>query len=199
MSSPLTDKNINEEGGAIDECLADNADKPKCEKCGKIFADEYSLKHHMEKRTTSCIGIWYVCRRCLQCFKSASLIKIHQQQQKLCIPPNFEEPTPHTTTAMPPPELIKSLKLRKGAYDNGTMEAYLQRVIKRRNATEMRNVLEAVNISELYLMLKLIRELPNRSGIIDCLAHISSFANMPTTSPEKHATIQEFVAEQTTM
>lgn len=173
--------------------------KPKvsCNKCGKGFADDYSLARHRTQRSKGCGGVWYVCQRCLEYFDKASAIKQHQAKTKQCQQRMFSDEDVHKR--QPPKELVNKLRLRKGKDDAGSVEAYYNNVIARANKAEVVCVLEACDIKEFDVIFSIIEREASSANALTVVSILANFANEIDVSPEKSALIKRFVAHFTTL
>ena len=174
-----------------------------CYKCGEPFSDERSLQRHLTSKTIgSCIGVWYVCRRCLEFFDKPSVLRRHQGLKRGCAKAVLGGKTiHHTTTADSVPlEAMVAVRLKRGAEDAGGMMPYLQHVVNRGNHQEMRDVLQACSVSELDVLLGYVQTASDDTALfIDLLAQLSDFSNTEDVSPEKRAKLKDFVNRNVTL
>jgi hypothetical protein len=174
---------------AIEEC--------RCNRCNKVFSDPKALKHHHSIRELSCIGMWYVCKRCLQHFDTPSTIRAHQSRKKVCSPNGAavdnadDNGTSHS---------VKALLLHKGAQDAGSTIEYFRHAVIRSDKAELMSILDICSLADIDSVFEVLKELKrnDRDGlVITALGVLAEFANKPRTSPEKAAKIRAFVIENT--
>lgn len=136
--------------------------------------------------------MWYVCKRCLESFETISVIKDHQTRQTPC------QLKHHSESAELPHEVINDLRLKKGAKDCGSMVSYFDHVLLRMDETEIKNVLSACSLVDLYKIIELVNKLENVHRI-KCLSQFANFCDANDSSPEKISVIRNFILEQTTL
>lgn len=183
--------NDNEENNA--DVLA--AIKTQCPKCDAHVTD---LPRHLKQRK-SCIGAWYVCKRCTEPFETESKLTRHQSRKQVC---QLRPKTP--ASGLVPKELAASLRYQKAIYDNnmnGDPIDYLRRAIKRRDPIELANVLEAATLTDLEVLFLCLQRQANRDNQQDynVLGLMSDYANGGTVSLEKRALIRNFVDQNVSL
>jgi hypothetical protein len=170
-----------------------------CPKCDHSFGTDKGLAVHLRKG--GCIGMWFVCKRCMRAFDTLSAIKAHQDRKRVCQPPIQATSRAATTTELEIP--VQRLRLLKGAHDAGNMRTYFDHVAQRAENNELTDCLEATEYSELEWLLEAIEKLkaePTTSyAFVEVLAQVADFANQSFTSPEKRALIRAFVSRHTTL
>ena len=179
----------------VDETIEiDNWD---CYKCSESFSDKHSLDRH-NKRSGSCIGVWYVCKRCLDFFDKPSELRKHQSLKRGCSKAVLSGKIIKVSVDIPF-EAMATVRLKRGAEDAGNMMTYLEHVVARGNHQEMRDVLQACSIVDIHQLIVSIGKLADdvdKTGLfIDLLAILSDFSNAGGTSPEKKALLQQFIDE----
>lgn len=55
----------------------------QCRICLRDFDTWQHLENHLRAQK-SCIGAWYVCKRCFKSFKTPTLLKVHQSSKIIC-------------------------------------------------------------------------------------------------------------------
>ncbi len=55
-----------------------------CYRCGKLYKSNKTLEKHL-KDVPFCVGVIYVCKRCLQPFDNLTKLKRHQHNKKNCL------------------------------------------------------------------------------------------------------------------
>jgi len=168
-----------------------------CYKCGEAFADERSLERHLNsQRSGSCIGVWFVCRRCLNFFDTPSELKRHQSLKRGCAKALLGGKMVKASASGKevPIEAMTAVRLKKGAQDAGGMPAYLERVVLRGNHQEIQDVLQACTVEDLGVFLDYVQSVADDTALfIDLLAVLSNYGNTEDISPEKRAKIRPFV------
>lgn len=157
-----------------------------CHKCGGSFSN---LEKHLKKsKKKSCIGIWYVCRRCGHFFEFESQIERHQSNKHLC---SFFVTTPLQSDM--PREMAASIRYMKAISES--RDNYLKRAIRRGLTDELTTIMEACSLDDLLFIFDLLSDLAatNSTALFKILAIISDFANKDTTNLEKRMLIREFV------
>jgi uncharacterized C2H2 Zn-finger protein len=169
----------------------------QCPKCEATFADEKTLEQHSRRKKGSCIGAWYVCKRCTRFFGHQSELERHQAAVKPCL---------LYPTAPMQPEIPKEvsawIRYEKAIRDNLSTRNYLERVVRRRCVPELMNVLEACSVADdLPILLELVSALngEDTGGFLKILGTLSDFANGETTSLEKRTVLQEYVNKNVTI
>lgn len=169
----------------------------ECYKCDEVFSDERTLKRHI--RANRCIGVWYVCKRCLNFFDTPSDLKRHQSLKRGCAKAVLSGKVVSTASKMGavanvPIEALAAVRLQKGADDAGGMTSYLENVAKRGDHHEVTSVLLVCSLDELDQLLSHISSLSDDTALfIDLLAVLSDYSNTDDVSPEKRAKLRAFV------
>lgn len=158
-----------------------------CEKCDMEFKCVKSLKDHKRRLKGSCMGGWYVCRRCTKFFNTLGELNRHQAIAKIC-PLNVTTPTQPTI----PKEIAAWVRYEKAISDAGGTDEYLKRAARRINPVEMNNVLEAASLTDIDKLFVIVNDLDDACKY-HMLALLSDFANGNTTSLEKREQINQFV------
>lgn len=161
-----------------------------CGKCGVVFANNRSLEKHERSKNGSCIGAWFVCKRCTRFFDRQCDLERHQASTIVCA---SQIMTP--LDANVPREVSAWIRYEKAIRDNQSAAVYLERVVKRMQPDEVHTVLEACSLADLDVFLRhlvVLRDCDHGS-FIKLLSQVSNFANMETTSLEKRAQIREFI------
>ena len=182
------------EGGEVDAPQVYVLPEWSCYKCDEALADERSLKRHL--RSNNCIGIWYVCKRCLDFFDKPSDIKRHQNRKRGCAKAVLggKIVQASTTSKEIPLEVVTAVRLKRGATDAGGMSSYLDHVAKRGNHQEIKDVLQACNIGELVIFLERVNGVSDDIALfIDIIAVLADYSNTELVSPEKKAILKAFV------
>jgi hypothetical protein len=170
-----------------------------CDKCGAKFADERALKNHHRRLQGKCMGAWYVCKRCTRFFDRPSELDRHQATK---IPCTLHVTTPVVASASPvgpPPEVAAWIRYEKAIWDAGSAKLYLQRAIRRRDESEINNILEACSLQDLQMFLDLFSQEIDDTARIKVLAQMSNFANQNNVSLEKRTLIRHFVDENVSL
>jgi len=171
--------------------------KMQCPKCDGTFADEKTLEQHIRRKKGSCIGAWYVCKRCTRFFSHQSELERHQSSKNPCL---LYPTTPMQSDI--PKEVAAWIRYEKAIRDNLSTRNYLERVVRRRNLTELTNVLEACSaVDDLPILLELVSALSEEdtAAFLKILGTLSDFANGDTTSLEKRTVLQEYVNKNVTL
>ena len=162
-----------------------------CPKCGETFKN---LKHHLEKiKKKSCIGVWYVCKRCGEFFEFESALLRHQSTKSVC---ELRTSTPLQPDI--PREMSAPIRYLKAINDCGSKQEYLQRAVKRGLKQELLNVMEACSLDDLAAIFDAVQK-SYPAHLFKILAVMSDFANQETVSLEKRAMIREFVDRNVTL
>ena len=169
------------------------SDPPRCDKCDRKFSDKKALQDHLTRRYKSCIGIWYVCKRCNGFFDTPSAISRHQGLKTACEAATVPSGGAETR------EAALAIRLQKGIDDAGSIQNYLAHVVEREDEQEIADVLESCLMEHAELLLKMIGEIEYMGRKINLLAILADYANGETVSPERGAIIREFVDVHVTL
>lgn len=167
-----------------------------CPHCKKKFSSEKLATVHRTLNTRSCIGQWFVCKRCLKMFDCQSELKIHQSKLRICEDSIYVKQSLNKN--IPPPELVNQLRMEKGTKDLGSVDAYLRNVVLRAEKTEIFPTLEVCTLDQLKIFLNIVEHLSTVERL-ESIGFLAEFSNKVGVSPEKAVLVKAFVIRHTTL